>query len=98
MFLSRSPLAKAAVRSKVVVLLLMISTPSVGSCYCSMLLCVTLFTYLLTYSLTYSLTGDRRQAKAILLLRGRLSSVQENQSGSRCSVGKYTVKPRQPGR
>ena len=50
------PLAKAAVRSKVVVLLLMISTPSVGSCYCSMLLCGTLFTYLLTHLLTRLLT------------------------------------------
>ena len=35
------PLAKAAVRSKAMVLLLMISTPIVGSYYCSMLLCDT---------------------------------------------------------
>ena len=39
------PLANAAVRSKVMLLLLLISTPTVGSCYCSMFLCVTLFTY-----------------------------------------------------
>ena len=51
MHLSPPPLAKAAVRSKGVVLLLMISTPIVGSCYCSMFLCVTLITYLLTHLL-----------------------------------------------
>ena len=61
MNLSHPPLAKAAVRSKGVVLLLMISTPIVGSCYCSMFLCVTLFTYLLhilTYLLTHLLEID----------------------------------------
>ena len=62
------PLAKAAVLSKGVVLMLMISTCIVVSCYCSMFLSITLFIYLLhlltslTYLLTYSLTGDRRHA------------------------------------
>ena len=48
MHLSLTPFAKAAVRSKAVVLLLLISTPILGSCNRSMFLCVTLFTYLLT--------------------------------------------------
>ena len=43
------PLAKGAVRSKAVVLLLLISTPIVGSCYCSMFL--RYFIHLLTYLL-----------------------------------------------
>ena len=79
-------MAKAAVPSKGVVLLLMISTPIVGSCYCSMFLCVTLFTSLLTQSLT----GDSASKT--------LSSVGKNQCSSWCSVGNYTVKPLQPGR
>ena len=93
MHLSPLPLSKAAVHSKGVALLLMISTPIVGFCYCSVFCAIP--TNLLTY---YLLTRDRRQALAILLLRRRPSSVGENQCSSRCSVEKYTVKPPQLGR
>ena len=53
MHLSPPPLAKAVVRSKAVVLLLLISTPIIVSCYCSMF-CASL------YSLTYLLEIDGR--------------------------------------
>ena len=69
-------LAKAAVRSKPVVHLLLSSTPIVESCYCSMFLCFTLFTYLINYLL--EIDGRHEQfccSDADCLMLGKTSAV-----------------------
>ena len=106
MHLSRPPLVKASVRSNVVVLLSMISTPIMGSYYCSMILSIALFIYLLTCLLTYLLTCLLTYLLTYLLeidvrlkqfsLRRRLSSVGKTSAVLAVRLGNTLLNHRSP--